>query len=91
MEEIDKMILSEAMSIVWVGIDVSKKSLDLAIWRGGKKYAWRKFDASAPSIIAAVRLTRREGWRRCRLLPSGAIDSTVVVANRQIPGSMGLR
>ena len=46
--EIDSMSISrtdlQAMRVAWIGIDVSKKKLDGAIWLGGKRYRSIKVD-----------------------------------------------
>ena len=45
---------SQTAKIVWVGIDLSKKTLDAAIWHGNTKYSWRKFDNNPRSFCAIV-------------------------------------
>jgi transposase len=57
-KEIDKVIVSEtglaALRIVWVGIDVSKKSLDAAIWLGGRQYRHIKVKNDSSGIAALL-------------------------------------
>jgi len=45
---------SQTAKIVWVGIDLSKKTLDAAIWHGNTKYSWRKFDNNPRSFSTIV-------------------------------------
>ena len=48
------MIVSKTAPTHWVGIDVSKKSLDAAIWQSGKKYRHVKLANSASGIAALL-------------------------------------
>lgn len=50
------MIVSKTVPTLWVGIDVSKKSLDAAIWFGGKKYKTRKGENNGTGLAELL------GW-----------------------------
>ena len=58
---------SESIKVVWVGIDVSKKKLDLAIWHEGAKCSWRKFDNKAKSFAAIVEWAAKFAIDGCEL------------------------
>ncbi|MFI5386466.1 MAG: transposase [Fimbriimonadales bacterium] len=65
---------SATLAAVWVGIDVSKKSLDVAIWLGGKRYRHLKASNDESGIETLLDWATRIAGEDARL--SSCMEST---------------